>query len=500
MGWIRVHGIKARRAVALAAIVLALAILAAGGGRAGPEGHAALLTIDGPIGPGVSDYVHRGIDQAVDGGATIVILQMDTPGGLDTSMREIIKAILAAPVPVAGFVGPSGARAASAGTYILYASHVAIMAPGTNLGAATPVQLGGGQPPPEADKDGDKDGDKNGDKDGDKDEKAADGKNDDETAKDEDSESEEKDESAEPAHPTLSDKALNDAIAYIRSLAQMRGRNAEWAVKAVREAASLSAEDALEQGVIDLMADNIEDLLVKIDGREVEVGGHDRTLETAGLEVREIEADWRTQFLEIITNPTVAYLLLFTIGVPALLLEFYTGTLVAGVVGAICIMLGLYGLHLLPIDFAGAALIALGLALLVAEAFVPSFGVLGIGGVVSFVVGSVMLIDTDVPGLGISPWVIGAVAAAAAGMMVMIATLLIRSRDRPVVSGREAMRGGAATIIDWADGAGHVRIQGEIWQARSADAGFAAGAPVRVKELDGLTLVVEPEITPEQES
>jgi membrane-bound serine protease (ClpP class) len=259
----------------------------------------------------------------------------------------------------------------------------------------------------------------------------------------------------------------------------------------VEEAASLSSEDALEAGVIDLIADDIKDLLVKANGRETEIVGNKYTLATAELAVVEIEADWRTELLEIITNPTVAYLLLFTIGVPALLLEFYTGTLVAGVVGAICIVIGLYGLHLLPIDYAGAGLILLGVVLLAAEAFMPSFGVLGIGGLVSFVFGSVMLIDTDVPGLGVSPWLIGSVAAVGASIMMLAMVMLVRSRRTPVVSGREAMLAATGQVVDWSGNTGRVRVQGENWNAR-ADVKFKRGARVRISEIDGLTLVVEP--------
>ncbi|MEE8444817.1 MAG: nodulation protein NfeD [Alphaproteobacteria bacterium] len=500
----RTKRLWARRAVALSAVAAALAILAAGGGRAQDDGgqddggrardrgHAAVLTIDGPIGPAVADYIRRGLDKAVAGGATVVILQMDTPGGLDTSMRAIIKDILASPVPVIGYVGPPGARAASAGTYILYASHVAAMAPGTNLGAATPVQLGAPPPPPE---EPDEDKKKPAATEDDAPAKAAgeDAEPDGEAA------AESKEEPPEPAkkHPTLSDKALNDSIAYIRGLAQMRGRNVEWAVKAVEEAASLSSVDALEAGVIDLIANGIQDLLVQADGRQTEIAGKEYTLETAGLAVVEIEADWRTELLEIITNPTVAYLLLFTIGVPALLLEFYTGTMVAGVVGAICIVIGLYGLHLLPIDYAGAGLILLGIALLAGEAFMPSFGVLGIGGLISFVFGSVMLIDTDVPGLGVSPWLIGSVAAAGAGLMMVAMYALMHSRRSPVVSGVEIMLGATCPVVDWTGGTGHVRIRGETWNARG-NVKLKRGARVRISEIDGLTLVVEPAEQAEQ--
>lgn len=453
---------------------------------AGETKTAMLLTIKGPIGPAVSDHVRRGLAKAAEQDVQAVILQMDTPGGLDTSMREIIQDILSSPVPVIGYVGPGGARAASAGTYILYACHVAAMAPATNLGAATPVQIGGGSPFSPAREDEEKQKPK---KKKDKDQ----GETEDEA--DAEAQAEAQADSDEPesakGHPGLPEKAMNDAIAYIRGLAQKRGRNAEWAEKAVREAASLSAKDALAEGVIDLIAETPEDLLAKMDGRTVDMNGEPRTLDTASLEIVEVEVDWRTRLLGVITNPTVAYLLLM-LGMQALVLEFYSGSIVAGVFGGICILLGLYGLHLLPVDYAGLALILLGLALLVAEAFVPSFGVLGIGGLVAFVAGSIMLLDTDVPGYGIPWYLIGSIAAVAAGLMLLTMTMLVRSRRRAVVSGVEQMLDSTGSVIEWADEQGRVRVQGEVWRARAAEA-IDPGSRVRVKAIEGLTLVVEPE-------
>lgn len=483
------------KVVGLTLIGLALALLSAGpGGRTQEETHAALLTVAGPIGPAVADYLHRGLERAHADGATVVVLQMDTPGGLDTSMRAIIQDILASPIPVIGFVGPSGSRAASAGTYMLYATHVAAMAPATNLGAATPVQLGGGESSPlplpgggekpQQRKPSDGNG---GSKVGDQTElgSPAEGQ-----ARPSDQSAQERTSTPAKRKPSLEDKVLQDAVAYIRSLAQKRGRNVEWAEKAVTEAASLSAADAFKEGVIDLIADNVPDLLKKVDGRTVEIGGKDIVLHTAGLRIVPIPPDWRTEFLEIITDPTVAYLLLFTIGVPALLIEFYTGTLIAGVIGAICIVLGLYGLHVLPIDYAGAGLILLGLALLVAEAFIPSFGALGLGGVAAFVIGSVMLIDTDVPGYGISPWAIGSIAAVAGAIMLLIIWVIIRSRSQAPVTGSEAMLGAPGVVLDWSDGVGHVRFQGEVWSARSEDRDLEAGSAIHIVGRDGLVLDV----------
>nr|AHM02047.1 nfeD family protein [uncultured miscellaneous Crenarchaeota group] len=476
------------RAFSFSAVAFALAVLSADGGGAQRGGHAVRLIVNGPIGPAVADYIHRGLEKAVDGGATVVILQMDTPGGLDTSMREIIKDILASPVPVIGYVGPSGARAASAGTYMLYAAHVAAMAPATNLGAATPVQMGAPGTPEKDDEEGKSPGKKQ------EDEKDEDAEPSSEESAEGDSAEEEAEEGWNPfgRKPGMEQKVMQDAVAYIKSLAQKRGRNAEWAVKAVTEAASLSAEDALAEAVINFIAESPAEALEKADGMTVDVQGADHVMRTAGLAVVELAPDWRTEFLEIITDPTVAYLLLFTIGIPALMIELYTGTMIAGVIAAISIILGLYGLHVLPINFAGAGLILLGLALLVAEAFVPSVGVLGIGGVISFVIGSVMLIETDVPGFGISPWLIGSVATAAGAIMLLVVAMIVRSRGQAPVSGHEAMLGASAIVVDWSDSAGSVRFQGEIWRARSTQRELEKGTKVVVVGREALILVVEP--------
>jgi membrane-bound serine protease (ClpP class) len=420
-----------------------------------------LLDLKGPIGPAASDYVHRGIAKAWEQRGALVVLRIDTPGGLDTSMRGIVKNLLQAPLPVVAFVAPSGARAASAGTFIVYAAHVAAMAPGTNLGAATPVPIGGGFRFPKAP--------------------------DNEKGKDEKTETDEK----APAS-AMTAKAVNDAVAYIRSLAQMRGRNADWAEEAVRRAASLTAEEALGAGVIDVIADNIDDLIVKLDGYEVTVLGQSRRLRTGGLAMRPLEPDWRTRLLGIITNPNIAYILML-IGIYGLVLEFYSpGVLVPGVIGGICLLVALYSFQLLPINYAGFALILLGLALMVAEAFAPSFGILGIGGTAAFVIGSIMLLETDVPGFSVSWLLIGSIAVVSAGFFILIMTLLVKARRRPVVSGPEEMIGSSGQVIDWEGNSGTVRVHGEIWQARASRT-LAAGRRIRVKEIDGLTLVVQPE-------
>ena len=422
---------------------------------------ALLLDVNGPIGPATSEYVEQGLEKAASQKAALVVLRMDTPGGLDTSMRAIVKAIIASPVPVATFV-PSGGRAASAGTYILFASHIAAMAPGTNLGAATPVQIGGGGRPlpiPGADRFKPK---------------------------------QDAPKSADKKPPGMKEKIVNDAVAYIRSLARIHGRNEEWAEKAVTEAASLPAADALKRGVIDLIADNVEDLLVKIDGRKVTVQGTKRVLSTKNATPNALAPDWRARFLSVITNPNVAYILLM-IGVYGLIFEFYSpGLIFPGVMGGICLLLGLYALQLLPINYAGLALTLLGISLIVAETFVPSFGVLGFGGIAAFVLGSVILLDTDTPGYGISLPLVAAIAGTTSGVMLLTVIYLARSRHRAVVSGPEEMVGSTGTVVDWSGTGGNIRIHGELWRAR-ADSAVAAGQQVTVTEMDGLTLVVAPD-------
>jgi membrane-bound serine protease (ClpP class) len=434
---------------------------------------AALLEIDGAIGPATADYVHRALAKAKESGAAFVILRMDTPGGLETAMRDIIQDVLAAPVPVVGFVSPSGGRAASAGTFILYATHVAAMAPGTNVGAATPVQIGGtplpGEPqePAKPEKDSGSEG-KPGDD-------AA--KSDKETPKIEPADAHER-------------KATNDAVAFIRSLAQLRNRNASWAEAAVREAASLPATEALERGVIDLVADDLDDLLRKIDGRMVKIGTASIRLETKDIEIAAIEPDWRSEFLAIITDPNVAYLLMI-IGIYGIIFELMNpGFVFPGVLGGICLLVALYAFQALPVDYAGVALILLGIAFLVAELFFPSFGALGIGGLAALVIGSVMLIDTDVPGYGIDWRVIAVLTATTAAFFLLVLTMALQARRRPIVSGRDLLIGSQGRVVDWANGSGHVRVEGEIWQA-AGPSDLPTGARVRIAKVQGLTLTVE---------
>ena len=423
-----------------------------------PPGEALVIDLEGAIGPATSAFVERSIARAASSGARVLILRMDTPGGLDTSMRAIVKAILASPVAVVGYVAPSGARAASAGTYILYACHIAAMAPGTNLGAATPVQIGGlpgAEPEPKGPDEG---------------EAAPEGK---------------------PSGDASKEKLVNDAAAYLRSLAQLRGRNAEWAEQAVRGAASLPAEEALKLGVVDLVVPDLESLLAAVDGRLVRTAAGEVRLATDGATLAVLNPDWRTRLLAVIANPNVAYVLLL-IGIYGLIYEFSNpGTVLPGTVGAVSLVLALYAFQLLPVNYAGVALMGLGLALMIAEAFMPSFGALGIGGIAAFVVGSLILVDTEVPGLGLSVPLVLSFALTSALLLVIVIGMAIRSRRRAVVSGSEQLMGAVATALGGFPDDGSVHLRGETWTARS-NVPIAPGQAVQVIGREGLTLIVSP--------
>ena len=428
----------------LALLVACIGVSWALRGHAAADGRSGvLIPITGPIGPATSDFFVRELRAAQEDGASLVVVTLDTPGGLDSAMRDMVQAILAAEVPVVTYVAPSGARAASAGTFLLYASHVAAMAPATNLGAATPVQIGG-QP-----------------------------------------------ESGKSGESPLERKAVNDAVAYIQSLAHLRGRNAEWAEKAVREGASLPSDEAVKARVVDLLATDLPDLLRALDGRVVKLQTREVTLATDGIVLRDVQPDWRTELLALITNPNVAYLLML-IGIYGLLLEGYNpGTVLPGVVGAISLLLALFAFQVLSVNYAGLALIALGVLLIVAESFVPSFGTLGLGGIISFVIGSIILLDHDVPGYSIAWQLIGGMALAGALVLLAIVSFAVRARRRPVVSGVEGLLRERAEAVESFQREGLVRAHGEIWSAVSREP-VREGQRLRILAVKGLRLEVEP--------
>src|SRR4029077_15684661 len=416
---------------------------------------ALLLEIDGIIGPPIADYIVHELGAAKPDQVQLIIVRLNTPGGLDTSMRQIISAILASPVPVVTYVAPNGARAASAGTYIAYASAIAAMAPGTNIGAATPIQIGGNPLFPSDQK-------------SQKDQKDA--------------------KSGEPAD-TETRKIVNDAVAYIRSLAALNGRNVDWATEAVRSAASLPASEALALHVIDVIADDIPDLLRKIDGREVTIRRKPQQLATAGLEVVAKPPNWQTELLMLVTNPNVAFILML-IGVYGLILEFFNpGAVAPGLIGAISLLVALYALAFMPINYAGAALVLFGVALMIAEVHIGAFGALGGGGIASCVIGAVMMFPAQAPGFSLSHGVVAVTALGSAALLLLALAAVLRRR-RPIATGHEALIGAEGETVSWQDGEGRVRVKGEIWLARS-DAALTAGSRVKIVGRDGLVLRVQ---------
>ncbi len=443
----------------LAAAVLALMPCAVSAQDAPARGVALVLDVTGGIGPAAAEYLHNGLAEAVKRHAKAVVLRIDTPGGLSTSMRAIIHDILASPIPVIGYVAPAGARAASAGTYIMYATQLAAMAPSTHLGAATPVQIGGGL-------------------------FGGGGGESDKSAK----------KGATTPTTTEQAKVLNDAIAYIRSLAQLRGRNAQWAEAAVREAATLTASEAKDKHVVELIAANIPDLLRQADGRTVKVDGQDVTLHTAGLKTVTFEPNWRSRFLNVITNPNIAYLLLLA-GIYGIMFEFFSpGGYFPGVLGGIALLIGLYAMNLLPVNYAGAGLIALGIAMMAGEAFVPS-GALAIGGVAAFVIGSLFLFDTGVPGFALSWEAVATATVLSVAFLAIALAAVVRAHRRTVTTGDTALVGRDAEVLSWSGEEGDVHVSGERWRARATANGGAALTPgqrVRIVARRDLILFVEP--------
>jgi len=488
----------------LARFLLCAALLLAGAAPAAAQpadgaddGVALVVDIDGAIGPATVKLLDNVLGEAEERNARLLILRMDTPGGLSESMRIVIRRILTSPVPVATFVAPSGARAASAGTYILYASHIAAMAPATNLGAATPIQVGGGLPLPggepeeepapgkpapqkpaggdEADKDG---GDKAA-----QDDPAKEGAGEDEAGRESD------EETVPPPAGAMERKIVNDAAAYIRGLAELRDRNADWAERAVREGVSLPSRDAAEMGVIDFIAANLSELLAKADGRKVSLDGREVDLATAGLVIERHEPGWQVELLQILTNPNTA-LILMMIGIYGLIFEFANpGSIGPGVVGAICLLLGLYALNQLPLDYTGFALMLLGVVLMTAEAVTPTFGVLGLGGLVAFVLGAIFLIDSDAPGFQLSIWTIAGMAAVSGVLLILLLGYLLHAHRRPAVTGDAEMVGHSATVLSWEGDHGEVRARGESWGARG-EKDLSPGDVVDVDAIEGLTLHV----------
>ncbi len=451
---------------------------------------ALVLTIEDAISVATAEFFITSLETAQERNARILVLELDTPGGLMVAMEDMIKAILASDVPVAVYVTPSGAKAASAGTYILYASHVAAMDRTTTLGAATPVSMGqtGGAAASIglALLDEHETSDGASDETGDAQDEAEEGTGGDSP---EDAEESPGRTAEEIDAEAMKRKVVNDAVARIRSLANLRGRNADWAEQAVREGVTLESEEAVEMNVADFIANDLDELLQKANGREVDLNGEKVRLETAGAEVERLEPDWRTRFLSILTNPNVAYLLLI-VGLYGLLLEGYNpGTWIPGVIGAICLLLAAYALSILPVNYAGLALMALGVGLIVAESITPSFGVMGFGGVVAFVVGSIILFDTGIPGFEAPLRVIGGVGLAAGLLMFGLVVVLARSRSRPVVSGRESLVGRRAVVLEDFEDAGPVLVQGERWHA-TAPSPVEKGQELYVQSVDGLKLEV----------
>ena len=431
------------------AIVL-VGVLLLGTPTPAATGGAVVVALEGPIGPATADYVVRSLHEAEAEHAAAVVLRVDTPGGLDSAMRAIIRVMLASPVPVLAYVAPSGARAASAGTYILYASALAAMAPGTNLGAATPVSLFGDTPLPNATR-------------------PAAGQ-------------------APPATSAELIKVTNDAAAYIRGLGTLHGRNADWAERAVREGISLSYDAALREHVVDLQATSVEDLLAAADGRTVIVAGQPQQLTTRGVVVHELTPDWRDRLLGILTNPSILTMILLA-GLAGVTFELtHPGIFAPGVLGTICLLLGGYGLNLLPIDYAGAALAVFGLGLIAAEAFVPAFGAFVLGGAAAFLIGTLMMFHDP----GLRPPLIAILTATLGALVVFGVVLgaLLRMRRRPVVSGDAALLGGSGRVTAWQRDQGKVQVRGEYWNARAARP-LSIGTAVRVIGRNGLWLLVE---------
>ena len=456
--WARARWGWLRPVMALVYLLGGLALVAIGPsiGQQANNGPVLVFDVKGVIGFTSADYLKRAVQRAQDENASLIIMCIDTPGGLVSSTREMIQTILASPIPIVGYVAPSGARAASAGTYLMYASHLAAMAPATHLGAATPIQMGapGTTPPTQPSKDE---------------------KNDDGQA------------------GAAERKLMNDAVAYLRGLAELRNRNADWAEKAVREGATLTANQALQENVIEIVAPDLRELLAAVDGRSVTTSAGPVTLATRDKPIIQVDPSWHIQVLQVIADPNVAFILLL-IGIYGILFELLNpGAIFPGVIGGISLVLALTALTVLPTNLGGVALLLLGIALLAGEAFTPGFGIMGIGGIVAFILGGLFLFDPDQVDIDFSvstPLIIGA-AIASAGILAGVLGVAVRSRQRQVRTGAEQLIGSSGEVVQWSGQTGRVRVHGETWGARSGSV-LLEGDPVVVTDREGLTLIVKP--------
>ena len=440
----------------LGALLLCMSVAISGPAAAQSTNRVFVTEVNGVIGVATTRQISQAIQKASQESGSALVMRLDTPGGLVSSTRDIIKEMIASPVPVIVYVAPSGARAASAGTYITYASHLAAMAPGTNIGAATPIEIGGVPGLPGGSQPNDKAG-------------------------------------KETSKSAAQDKAINDAVAMLRSLAQLRSRSAAWAEKAVRDAATLTAVEAQKEGVVELVADSLNDLLAQADGRKVMVAGVETTWRTRNAEIIAVAPDWRTKALSAISDPNIAFLLML-IGFYGLILEFWNpGSFAPGVIGAISLIVGLTALTALPVNYGALGLLVLGILLMIGEAFTPGIGALGIGGLAAFIVGALFLFeggDTDIE-FAVSRWLVFGSAIATAGMIIGIGGAAWSARKRKPVTGSEQMIGMRGEVVGWSDVGGSVRVHGEIWSAR-ADRPLQVNDSVRVVGREGLTLIVEP--------
>lgn len=396
-----------------------------------------VIEVDGIINPATSKFITESIDQAIEKGAQCLIIQLDTPGGLMESMRLIVKKIMTSAIPVIVYVSPSGGRAASAGVFITMAAHIAVMAPGTHIGAAHPVSLGEGK-----------------------------------------------------ESKTMSEKIVNDTVSYIKTIAKTRGKNVEWGEKAVRKSVSITEEEALKLNVIDFVSPDLQDLLNKIDGKVVKFDGVTRTLLTKGVKPRSLEMSWRYRFLDIISNPSIAYILLM-LGIYGIFFELSNpGSILPGVVGGIFLILAFYALQMLPINFAGLALILFAIILFIAEIKVVSHGLLSVAGVISLFLGSLMLIESPTEYMRISLSVIIPAVGVSAGFFIFAVTKAIKARLTKPSTGKEGIIGEIGTVVTKLSPEGKVAIHGEFWKAES-DQSIDVGEKIQVISVNNLMLKVK---------